>query len=97
MKFKAYVLVLGLSLLGYWTLGLFSTPLVGSQIPTTSNKMVADQVTQYNIAVRAGTKMDRCVQAGFVTSAYGQAKDDPNSEEWTRIRHDDCKAAGLPQ
>jgi hypothetical protein len=97
MKFKAYVLVLGLSLLGYWTLGLFNTPLVGSQIPTTSNKVVADQVTQYNIAVRAGTKMDRCVQAGFVASAYSQAKDEPNSEEWTRIRHDDCTVAGLPQ
>jgi hypothetical protein len=97
MKFKAYVLVLGLSLLGYWTLGLFNAPVSGSQMQTASNKMVEDQVTQYNIAVRAGTKMDRCVQAGFVASAYSQAKDEPNSEEWTRIRHDDCTVAGLPQ
>ena len=97
MKFKAYVLVMGLSLLGYWTLGLFNFPVAGSQMQTSSNKMVEDQVTQYNISVRAGTKMDRCVQAGFVASAYSQAKDEPNWEEWTRIRHDDCKAAGLPQ
>jgi hypothetical protein len=97
MKFNAYVLVLGLSLLGYWTLGLFNNSVAGSQVQTASNKVVEDQVTQYNIAVRAGTKMDRCVQAGFVASAYGQAKDEPNSEEWARIRHDDCKAAGLPQ
>jgi hypothetical protein len=97
MKFKAYVLVMGLSLLGYWTLGLFNFPVSGSQMQTSSNKVVEDQVTQYNISVRAGTKMDRCVQAGFVASAYSQAKDEPNSEEWTRIRHDDCTVAGLPQ
>ena len=97
MKFKAYVLVLGLSLLGYWTLGQFNAPIVGSQFQTSSSRVVEDQVTQYNIAVRAGSKMDRCVQAGFVASAYAQAKDEPNSEEWTRIRHADCSAAGLPQ
>jgi hypothetical protein len=97
MKLKAYVLVLGLSLLGYWTLGLFHAPVAGSEVQTSMNKVVEDQVTQYNIAVRAGSKMDRCVQAGFVASAYSQAKDKPNSEEWARIRHDDCQAAGLPQ
>jgi len=39
--------------------------------------------------------MDRCVQAGFVASAYIQVKDEPNREEWERIRQDDCTAAGL--
>ncbi len=63
---------------------------------TIPSKVVDDQVAQYNFAVKSGTLTDRCVQAGFVASAYIQVKDEPNREEWERIRQDDCKAAGLP-
>lgn len=96
-KFRAFALVLGLVMVGYTTLTFLGTAAAGSGAQTVPSKVVNDQVVQYNFAVKAGSKTDRCVQAGFVASAYIQAKDEPNHEEWERIRQDDCRAAGLPQ
>ena len=97
-RFRTVALVVGLVLVGYTTLTFLGTAAAaGSKAQTIPTKVVQDQVSQYNFAVKAGTKTDRCVQAGFVASAYSQAKDEPNHEEWERIRQDDCKAAGLPQ
>lgn len=97
MKFRSFGIVLSLLLLGYTTVSFWGTSVASSKTEGTSNMAVEDQVSQYNIAVRAGTKMDRCVQAGFVASAYIQAKDQANYEEWQRIRHEDCSAAGLSE
>ena len=97
MKFRSFAIVLGLLLLGYTTLSFWGTSVASSKTEITPNKAVEDQVVQYNIAVRAGTKTDRCVQAGFVASAYIQSKDQANFEEWQRIRHEDCSAAGLTE
>ena len=96
-RFRAMALVVGLMLVGYTTLTFLGTAATGSRAQTIPTKVVDEQVSQYNFAVKAGSKSDRCVQAGFVASAYIQAKDEPNHEEWERIRQDDCKAAGLPQ
>jgi len=61
-------------------------------------KQVAnDAVTQYNIAARNGTSMDNCVQAGMVTDAYLQAKDEPNYKTWKDREARDCNAAGVPR
>ena len=97
MKFRSFGIVLSLLLLGYTTISFWGTSVASSKTDGTPNLAVEDQVAQYNIAVRAGTKMDRCVQAGFVASAYIQSKDQANFEEWQRIRHEDCSAAGLAQ
>lgn len=97
MKFRNFVLVVGLLLLGFSTSRFLGPSVASSKTQSTPNKVVDDQVVEYNIAVKAGTKTDQCVQAGFVASAYNQAKDAPNYEEWVRIRHDDCRAAGLPE
>ncbi len=94
-KFRAVALALGIFLVGYTTLTFLGTAAAGTKAQTVPARVVDEQVVQYNFAVRAGTKTDRCVQAGFVASAYTQAKDEPNHEEWERIRQDDCKAAGL--
>ena len=96
-RFRTFALVVGLVLVGYTTLTFLGTAAAGTKAQTIPTKVVQDQVAQYNFAVRAGSKSDRCVQAGFVASAYIQAKDEPNHEEWERIRQDDCKAAGLTQ
>jgi hypothetical protein len=96
-KFRTMALIVGLVLVGYTTLTFLGTAAAGTRAQTVPTKIVQDQVAQYNFAVKAGSKTDRCVQAGFVASAYIQAKDAPNHEEWERIRQDDCKAAGLPQ
>ena len=96
-RFRAMALVVGLMLVGYTTLTFLGTAAAGSRAQTIPIKVVDEQVSQYNFAVKAGSKSDRCVQAGFVASAYIQVKDEPNHEEWERIRQNDCKAAGLPQ
>lgn len=96
-KFRTMALAVGLMLVGYTTLTFLGTTASGSRAQTIPSKVVDEQVAQYNFAVKAGSKMDRCVQAGFVSSAYLQVKDEPNREEWERIRQDDCKAAGLPR
>ncbi|HUV69459.1 MAG TPA: hypothetical protein VMW15_07345 [Terracidiphilus sp.] len=96
-KFRSIALVVGLVLVGYSTLTFLGTAADGPKAQITPTKVVDDQVAQYNFAVKAGTKRDQCVQASFVASAYTQANDQPNREEWERIRQYDCKAAGLPQ
>lgn len=61
------------------------------------NKVADDAVEQYNIAKRQGDKMQICVQAGFVSAAYLQAKDENNYRKWKSIQKTDCRAAGLPE
>jgi competence protein ComGC len=51
---------------------------------------------QYQAVQRNGTRMDRCVRAGFVAEAYLQANDDTNFTKWQEIKAADCRAAGLP-
>ncbi len=97
MKFRSMALIVGLLLAGYSTLTLINTSLISAKSQATSNRVVEDQVAEYNTAVRAGSRTDRCVQAGFVASAYNQTRDQANYQKWVNIRHEECQAAGLPQ
>ena len=60
-------------------------------------QVAADTVKQYEIAKRNGSAMDACVQAGFVTAAYLQAKDESNYKLWKITESSDCARAGLPK
>jgi hypothetical protein len=97
MKYRNLVLVMSVVLFGYSTLSFLYLSTANSNAQTAPNKVIADQVRGYNMAVKAGTLTDRCIQAGFVASAYSQAKDEANSQAWSGIRNDECKAAGLNQ
>jgi predicted GNAT family acetyltransferase len=59
-------------------------------------KVANDAVDQYQIAKRGGSVIDICVQAGFVSAAYLQAKDEANYQKWKEIEKVDCAAAGVP-
>lgn len=59
------------------------------------NQVAADSVKQYEIAKRNGSAMDVCVQAGFVTAAYLQAKDESNYRIWKITEDADCTRAGI--
>lgn len=61
------------------------------------NKVAADSAAQYDIALRNGTAMDRCVQAGMVTAAYLQAQDEANYQKWKIVEANDCASAGVPR
>lgn len=97
MKFRSMALIVGLLLAGYSTLTLINSSLISAKTQTSSSQVVNDQVAEYNMAVKAGSRTDRCVQAGFVASAYNQTQDQANFQKWVNIRRNECQAAGLPQ
>jgi len=43
------------------------------------------------------TRIDVCVQAGIVSSAYLQAQDEPNYRKWKAVQKSDCAKANVPQ
>ncbi len=97
MKYKNLVLVMSVVLFGYSTVSFLYLSSTGSRPSPIVNRAIDDQVVQYNAAVRSGSLNDRCVQAGFVASAYNQAKDEPAYQAWSGIRNNECKAAGIGQ
>lgn len=60
-------------------------------------KVAADSVAQYEIAKKSDDKIQICVQAGMVSAAYLQAKDEPNFLKWKDVEKTDCAAAGMPK
>ncbi len=68
---------------------------VEAQMDSTYDKVSSDMVAQYDIAKKQGDPMQTCVQAGMVSAAYLQAKDETKYNEWKAIEKTDCKAAGI--
>lgn len=58
-------------------------------------QVVQDSIDQYNIAKKQGDAMQICVQAGLVSAAYLQAKNQEKYDEWKSIEKADCRVAGL--
>lgn len=67
------------------------------QLETIHAKVADDAVEQYDIAKKQGDKVQICAQAGIVSAAYMQAKDEPKYNEWKAVEKADCKAAGITQ
>lgn len=97
MKYRHLILVISVVLFSYSTLSFLYLSTASAKTQVAPGKAIDEQVAQYNHAVKAGSPMDRCVQAGFVASAYIQAKDDANSQAWSGIRNNECQTAGLAQ
>ena len=66
-----------------------------NQMQKIHNQVADDAVSRYEIAKREGNKIQVCVQAGFVSAAYLQAKDETNYQQWKQIEIADCKKAGI--
>ena len=61
------------------------------------DQVAADAVRQYQIAKRQGDPMQICVQAGFVTAGFLQAKNERLYRRWKEVEALDCKRAGVPR
>jgi hypothetical protein len=61
------------------------------------DKVAADAVEEYAITQRSGTPIDVCVQAGLVSAAYLQAKDEENYSRAKARQNADCARAGVSQ
>jgi len=62
-----------------------------------NRQVVNDQIEQLKITIKHGSPMEICVQAGLVTAALLQAKDEAGYAEWKKVERKACKAAGLSQ
>lgn len=71
--------------------------LVAQQIANVEAEVAADAVKEYEIAKRQGDAMQICVQAGFVSAAYLQAKNESHYQQWKATEKGDCKRAGVLQ
>jgi hypothetical protein len=72
-------------------------PVVETQMQNIADKVASDAVDQYKITAKPGGPIDRCAQAGMVSAAFLQAKNDVQYSAWKKIERKDCKAAGVPQ
>jgi hypothetical protein len=58
-------------------------------------QVCADAIEQYEIAVRQGDKIQIAVQAGFVSAAMLQAKDEEGYRKWKAVQDLAEKDAGI--
>ena len=75
--------------------GLGLEPHASKEMQRTENRLAADAIAQYEIAKRRGYPIQMCKQAGLVSAAYLQAKDEPNYQRWKKIEKDECGRAGV--
>jgi hypothetical protein len=69
----------------------------GGYMTNISNQVASDEVKKYQIAKQGGDKMQICVQAGIVSAAYLQAKDQTNHRLWNTVKSAVCDEAGVPR
>ncbi|UKE71434.1 hypothetical protein K8O61_13425 [Xanthomonas cerealis pv. cerealis] len=58
-------------------------------------RTASDAAAQYEIAKREGDPLQICVQAGFASAAYLQAKDESTYRTWKAKERSDCARAGI--
>jgi len=68
-----------------------------SEMTKITHQVAADMHAQYQIAARNGSPIDVCVQAGLVSAALLQAKDEEKYRDWKRVEERDCARAGVPR
>ena len=61
-----------------------------------SNQVAEDQIKQYEILKRSGSKMEIAMQASIIAQCYLGAKDEENFKKWKAIAKVDGKRAGMP-
>lgn len=69
---------------------------VASGMADIEAKVALDAVAQYEIAKRQGDAMQTCVQAGMVSAAFLQAKNEAHYTQWKATERADCARAGMP-
>ena len=68
-----------------------------SNLNDIKQQVASDEVKQYEIAKRDGSKMNACVHAGLAAEGYLQAQDESGYQQWKAIENADCADAGVPQ
>lgn len=82
---------------GIWFFGGGVEDQTAQTMAHVEQKVAQDAVSQYQIAKRNGDAMQTCVQAGMVSAAFLQAKDEANYKIWQATEKQDCEKAGVPR
>lgn len=69
----------------------------GNSMSGIERQVAEDAIKQYGIVKRQGSKIEACAQAGMVTAALLQAKDEAGYAQWKKVEAEDCGTAGLPK
>ena len=84
--------------IGYQILSIISTRSTApDHMENILQKVSIDAEIQYNMVVRSGTSIDRCVHAGMVAAAHLQANDEEKYKRWKAIEKQDCIVANVPR
>src|SRR5688572_6372486 len=86
----AVSMVVVLSALGWYFFGGGFDQQVSKGMDDIYAKVSQDAVDQYRITAQSGGAMDRCVQAGMVTAAFLQEKNDAQYARWKETEKRDC-------
>ena len=68
---------------------------VDQQMHSIQDKVASDAVEQYRMVEKSGSAIDKCVQAGMVSAAYLQAKNEEDYSSWKSIERLNCANAGI--
>jgi hypothetical protein len=98
---RTQVLVAALAVLGavaYFTIGQEERQKrVATTMTNIYDKVATDAEARYGIAKRQGDPIQICVQAGFVSAAWLQAKNEAQYGAWKATEKADCARAGMPR
>jgi hypothetical protein len=86
-----------LGAVAYFTIGREAeSRYVATGMADIHNQVATDAVAQYGIVKRQGDPMQTCVQAGLVSAAWLQAKDEVRYAAAKATEKADCTRAGVP-
>jgi hypothetical protein len=92
---KGIFAAIALCIIGVFMLTGGKDAMVEREMQKAQNKVAADAEEQYNIALRQGDKSMIYLQAGFVSAAYLQSKDEANYIKWKEIEKQAAIDAGI--
>lgn len=94
---RAVLAIVGLGVFAWYYFGGGLQKEAGRQMENITQQVAEDAVKQYGIVERQGDKMMMCVQAGMVSAAYLQAKNESQYQAWKATESRNCKTAGIPR
>jgi len=68
------------------------------QLPTAklAEKVAMEQERKYEIVLKSGSTVDKCMHAGAIAEAWLQAENEEHYEKWKKTQKSWCRKAGIP-
>jgi hypothetical protein len=73
----------------------FMSTMLSNSIDSIELEVANEAIDQYDIAKRNGDKLQAYLQAGIISAAFLQAKDEENYKKWKNIEKQEAKNVGI--